>query len=203
MMQDETHASVIKFADDTFGPCPSNFRMMSRANEELAEALRAIAADPTSDHAAIEAGDVIGILARLAHKLGLDWGSFQVDPKTVPAKYASAGEYFTAANMWMARLLTVLAIDDNHPDAAGLLGNLYNVLQWAIRSFDMDAQDVISAKMVVNRGREWVVDGGLGFHVRPDKISTKPAGSFMGIPVFVSRAMPDDVFAIYRGKLAA
>lgn len=68
----ETQYSVASWADETFGPSGSNARVAARANEEMAELLRALTADDKHPKAAEEVADVVIILYRLATRLGID-----------------------------------------------------------------------------------------------------------------------------------
>ena len=69
----ETQASISAWAEATFGPVGSNARVAARANEEMAELLRALTIDDTNFVAAIEeAADVFIVLYRLAERLGVD-----------------------------------------------------------------------------------------------------------------------------------
>jgi NTP pyrophosphatase (non-canonical NTP hydrolase) len=68
----ETQATVSDWADSEFGPAPSNMRIGTRANEEMAELLRALAIDDNHPKAAEEIADVVIILYRLARNLGTD-----------------------------------------------------------------------------------------------------------------------------------
>lgn len=69
----ETPRSIAEWADTTFGVAISNFRTAARANEEMAELLNALAIDDKDAwKAGKEISDVIIILFRLAHNLGVD-----------------------------------------------------------------------------------------------------------------------------------
>jgi NTP pyrophosphatase (non-canonical NTP hydrolase) len=68
----ETQATICVFADETFGPATSNIRVAARANEEMAELLRALSTDDHHPKAAEEIADVVIILYRLARNLGTD-----------------------------------------------------------------------------------------------------------------------------------
>jgi NTP pyrophosphatase (non-canonical NTP hydrolase) len=68
----ETQESVSKWANETFGPAGSNARVAARANEEMAELLRALTADDSSPKAIAEVADVVIVLYRLATRLGGD-----------------------------------------------------------------------------------------------------------------------------------
>lgn len=66
----ESEQSVASWADETFGPATSNMRIAARANEEMAELLRALSVDDGNPKAAEEIADVVIILTRLARNLG-------------------------------------------------------------------------------------------------------------------------------------
>lgn len=71
-MSVETQGSVAAWADATFGPSASNMRIAARANEEMAELLRALSVDDANSGAAVEVADVVIVLYRLARNLGVD-----------------------------------------------------------------------------------------------------------------------------------
>lgn len=68
----ETQESVTAWANETFGVAKSNARIAARANEEMAELLRALTADDANPAAAAEVADVVIVLYRLASYLGVD-----------------------------------------------------------------------------------------------------------------------------------
>ena len=68
----ENQKTVSDWADETFGPVSTNARVAARANEEMAELLRALTADDQSPQAANEIADVFIVLYRLATRLGVD-----------------------------------------------------------------------------------------------------------------------------------
>lgn len=68
----ETQASVTAWANETFGQAKSNARIAARANEEMAELLRALTADDANPAAPAEVADVVIVLYRLASYLGVD-----------------------------------------------------------------------------------------------------------------------------------
>lgn len=71
-MSIETQSSISRWANETFGPASSNARVAARANEEMAELLRALTADDNHTKAVEEAADVVIILYRLAERMGRD-----------------------------------------------------------------------------------------------------------------------------------
>lgn len=68
----ETQQSVSDWANSTFGAAGSNARVAARANEEMAELLRALTAEEYHPKAAEEIADVVIVLYRLATRLGVD-----------------------------------------------------------------------------------------------------------------------------------
>lgn len=68
----ENQITVSTWANETFGPSGSNARVAARANEEMAELLRALTADDNHPKAAEEVADIVIILYRLATRLGID-----------------------------------------------------------------------------------------------------------------------------------
>lgn len=68
----ENQRTISNWANETFGPAGSNARVAARANEELAELLRALTADDQHPKAAEEVADTVIILYRLATRLGID-----------------------------------------------------------------------------------------------------------------------------------
>jgi NTP pyrophosphatase (non-canonical NTP hydrolase) len=68
----ETQESISSWADETFGPARSNIRIATRANEEMSELLKKLAADDTDPEAPVEAADVVIVLLRLAERMRSD-----------------------------------------------------------------------------------------------------------------------------------
>ncbi len=66
----ESQATISAWAENTFGPSSSNARVAARANEEMAELLRALTADDNNPGAIGEAADVVIVLFRLAGRMG-------------------------------------------------------------------------------------------------------------------------------------
>lgn len=73
LLDHETQKTITEWADATFGYSQTNLRMAARANEEMAELLRVLAAnDEAHEKAAEEVADVFIVLYRLADYLGVD-----------------------------------------------------------------------------------------------------------------------------------
>lgn len=68
----ETQASICDWTEATFGSASSNARIAARANEEMAELLRALTSDDNHSGAVEEAADIVIILYRLAQRMGCD-----------------------------------------------------------------------------------------------------------------------------------
>ena len=66
----ETQTTITQWANQTFGVSSSNVRVASRANEEMAELIRALTTDDYNPKAAEEIADVVIVLCRLATQLG-------------------------------------------------------------------------------------------------------------------------------------
>lgn len=71
-MNRETQLSISEWANDAFGPVGSNIRVAARANEEMAELIRALTVDDANPKASEEIADIVIILYRLAWRLGVD-----------------------------------------------------------------------------------------------------------------------------------
>lgn len=67
----ETQKTISDWANETFGTATSNMRIAVRANEEMAELLRALSADDYSSKAGEEIADVLIVLCRVAERLGV------------------------------------------------------------------------------------------------------------------------------------
>lgn len=68
----EDQRSISAWAEATFGPVSSNARVAARANEEMAELLRALTVDDDSPKAGEEMADIVIVLCRLADRMGID-----------------------------------------------------------------------------------------------------------------------------------
>lgn len=68
----ETQTTISQWADETFGAAGSNARVAARANEEMAELMRALTVDDNHPKAVEEIADIVIVLSRLATRLGVD-----------------------------------------------------------------------------------------------------------------------------------
>jgi phosphoribosyl-ATP pyrophosphohydrolase len=161
----ETQESVSAWATEVFGEAGSDERVAARANEEMAEVLRAATADGDIDKIIEETADTMIVLLRLGRRLGveLDIGL----PSRV--RYSGAtdlSQICAFANQEIAILL--LSLTSGRRDrAAGDLLHLWNKLKAIIEYAGGAVQAAIDAKMAINRQRVWNKDGsGHGYHVR-------------------------------------
>lgn len=68
----ETQESISAWCEQIFGPITSHARIAARANEEMAELLKALTSDDRHQKAAEEIADVFIVLYRLATRLGVN-----------------------------------------------------------------------------------------------------------------------------------
>lgn len=68
----EITASITEWVDSTFGVTDNPFRRASRANEEMAELITAIASDESDATIGEEAADVAILLHLICGRVGLD-----------------------------------------------------------------------------------------------------------------------------------
>ena len=68
----ETQHTISKWATETFGESGTTIRVAIRANEEMAELLRALSVDDKHPKAAEEVADIFIVLYRVAERLGVD-----------------------------------------------------------------------------------------------------------------------------------
>jgi len=70
----EDQESISAWADQTFGPASSNARVAAKANEEMAELLRALIADDNHAKAVEKVANVVIVLCRLMTRMGRNLG---------------------------------------------------------------------------------------------------------------------------------
>ena len=161
----ETQVSISQWATDTFGPASSNARVCARANEEMAELLRALTSDQP-EKAVEEAADVVIVLYRLAERLGraLTWDrDFSYCTGWKPLQSACQ------ANNCLAEALQLLAAGSGMGAMDGIEEAVY-FLATLLQRLGSDLETEIDRKMITNRARAWkVTDDGHGYHVRPEK----------------------------------
>jgi len=161
----ETIESIAAWQDATFGPVQSRARSIARANEELAELIRAWTSNEPPEKIIAEAADVVIVLCALAwmmrakdEEVSLDFlGDGIIQPRhAVPAMakcMAFALNQVTEDIIPFSLHVTVMYIMSY---AKGLVAALGGKLQ-----------DAVDAKMVINRARQWKHDGtGHAYHMK-------------------------------------
>ncbi len=68
----ENQQTVCEWVEATFGPVASNARIVSRANEEMAELVKDVSIDDRHANLVEEAADIVIVLYRLAERMGAD-----------------------------------------------------------------------------------------------------------------------------------
>lgn len=156
----ETQGTISDWAEATFGPAGSDLRVASRANEELAETIRAMAAKKSTAEVGLELADTMIVLCRLGSRLLIGL--------TIPKKEAeptlTLERHIAAANRQMSSVIEslVYGVQPHSP-----VRILWDHLCEAVFCCGATPQEVIDAKMAVNRLRVWKQDGtGHGYHVR-------------------------------------
>jgi hypothetical protein len=72
------------------------------------------------------------------------------------------------ANEEMAEMLRSVTSDDNHPELAEEIADVFIVLYRVASRLGVDVHAEIDRKMAVNRARKWALDGtGCGYHIDP------------------------------------
>lgn len=151
----ETFATIATWANETFGRQRSSLSQLARANRELAELIAACADDKPLPSIAEEAADVAICLARLVAP------SLDLDRDPSPAGFHSPMS-LTTATLWAMQQ----ALDGRMPPATAADVMVARLSQIATLC-GTTLGDAVDAKMVVNRRREWKLDGnGHGQHVR-------------------------------------
>jgi hypothetical protein len=162
----ESTESIAIWAHETFGGAASLFRIACRANEELAELLRAISAGQPTDKIAEEAADTAIVLCRIGHQTGTDILECAGHWLAGRKREGAAAQHAIDANRQMASLLA-LTLESNgtglRVTLIQIVGSLINVCH----SFGKNLFEEIDRKMEVNHSRTWEKDGtGHGYHKR-------------------------------------
>lgn len=168
----ENQASISAWATETFGPVGSNARVAARANEEMAELLRAVTANADPDKIAAETADVVIVLFRLGELNGFDpyqWSAaFEID--SLKGVFDEPGNVTLFYAACASRCLADLLVATTRGATCEMLGNLRRIVKYLdtlaiCANFDLRAE--VDKKMAINRAREWKLDGtGHGYHVR-------------------------------------
>jgi len=164
----ETQQSICAWANEAFGPAPGIFCILTRANEELAELLRAIAAKQPNERIVEECADVAIVLVRVADRLDLD---LRLDWSRLSDTVGYGGFDAVRANYQIASaLIDAESIDRGVPAETSLRERLQKIVGGLVivcRFYGGSLDEAIDRKMAVNRERVWKRDGtGHGYHMR-------------------------------------
>jgi hypothetical protein len=154
----ENQESVEKWATDTFGVDASDASVAVRANMEFIEFLQSCTAGAGKPDV-VELGDTVIVLFRLASRWGLN-----IDG------YVNQGRQFYSCDLAsLVRTATrrmgivvggAICRTPEVPTLAALISDLNEICL----ILDHKLGEVIDAKMVINRRRQWHVVDGHGFH---------------------------------------
>lgn len=188
MQPTETQNSISQWIDATFGTKGNLYSTLTRANEEMAELLRAVAEAPTyhgfwqpdiRDKALNEAADVAICLYRIADRMNVQV-AYDADESSAVYPLSAAN----AANSCLARMMSFagdLKMRDDVSDYAQMrapslvyvdrfqqdLLLVYQNLAALCRILNSKLEDRVDHKMTVNRARTWnLTDDGQGYHVK-------------------------------------
>ena len=187
----ETQTSIIAWATETFGPDGSDFRLAARANDELAELLRAIAGTEPCIHCGgsrdfdasncpcggayasaicAEAADVMIVLVRLAERHGL--GILTRAADNMRGQRPAMLSVTAAKHMSMLLFRTESAL--NTPDVVKHdIVAIAFYLRQICHALGRDLRQEVRDKMAINRQRRWVKnDAGRGHYTHvPDSVT--------------------------------
>lgn len=164
----ETGASISQWAEETFGPAASLASIAARALTEMAELVRKVTA-PEPDPAKIvtECADVVIVLARLAHRCGGDIFDCWEPLLTLPKTNYLIGMALNQMAFIQNALLHWEGSEVDKEQTLDMCRMIQINLSAACRTLQTNLRGAVDAKMTINRGREWVLDGtGHGQHVK-------------------------------------
>jgi len=90
--------------------------------------------------------------------------------------FGNAGSNFSVAaraNQEMSELLMALAVNDEDPNAVVEAADIVIILHRLAERFGRGLHKEVNLKMLINRGREWNVANGHGYHVKPSPTPPK------------------------------
>lgn len=166
----ETTETICTWADDAFGPAPSEARILARANEEMAELMVTVVdCDKPLSAMIEESADVAIVLCRLAKLHGCDVDELMARRTKMPRRCdTTPAEAAVASNTALAALLRAVTAEQQDEVVAERLLFLFDRLADTALLAGGQLGQAVDAKMQVNRKRQWRLDGsGHGYHVRP------------------------------------
>ncbi len=159
----ETQQTISQWACDTFGEPSSDLRIVVRANEEMAELLKALSADDDHPKVPEECADIAIVLTRFAERRGFEL--FQ------PWNYPVTGRennfvIVLGINREMNHLMS--AARTGAPSIIRC-GRIISGLRAICRRLSTTLSIEIDRKMKINRARQWNLTGdGHGYHIKLD-----------------------------------
>lgn len=172
-MSRETQATISAWAVETFGPSGSLLDVLTRANDEMAELLRAAVSLAPRERILEEAADAFIVLCRAATKYGHGC-ELDLDIQDIAGDFSHVLlQNATAANSHLAEAILRAAFSADDPRLFALLKAIEADLHWTVRSVDGDLWEVVDAKMEVNRASAWLEDPEApGFFKRKDPVDS-------------------------------
>jgi NTP pyrophosphatase (non-canonical NTP hydrolase) len=166
----ETQQSIARWADETFGPMAPPWRILTRANKEMAELLHAATAPTSPTYAADlldKAADVVIVLFRFAHEMGFDLvaTAARLSPVAGPAFLLCSD-----AHSCLARAIRTVGYRSPMETAEA---EVFAHMAALCRLYGTTLAAEVDRKMAINRGRAWTLDA-TGQHVR-DRIGDRSA----------------------------
>ncbi len=161
----ETQQTISQWACDTFGEPSSDLRIIVRANEEMAELLKALSADDDHPKAPEECADVAIVLARFAERCG--FALFQPWSYSVTDRENNCNVAL-GINREMAHLMSQLTTFRSHVNLLRC-GRIISGLRAICRRLGTTLSAEVRKKMKINRARKWNLTGdGHGYHIKLD-----------------------------------
>jgi hypothetical protein len=159
-------ATICNWAESTFGPATDLARVLARANEELAEGLRAVTTGKPFEVVAEEVADVAIVLCRAASLVHIELRRVEDSRRTGPGTTWMALHLFRKVDR---ELLDAIEHAEDPAEFATRfhIRAAYVWLGDLARQLGFGLWDRIDAKMAINHDRTWRPDGaGHGCHVR-------------------------------------
>ena len=162
----ETTESIIQWANDAFGAAPKQERAIARANEEMAELLRALTSGVEPAKCAEECADVAIVLVGRSFLFGCSLSELLVTnvserPWAPPLYYASK------AQVALGQFMECVSLSPHNDSRPYYVATVLTDLEKCCIALGFNLLSCIDAKMAINRNRVWNQTGdGHGYHVR-------------------------------------
>lgn len=166
----ETQDTISEWAVKTFGPAGTVSSVTVRAMKELVELMGELANPGDVDHHRVcdECADVVIVLTRAAKRLGYDiFTEMEAERRFINHEQSSIMHVIVAMDRMNALLRQCTRERRIAPgDERWLLGSIAAELEEVCTRHGGSLRTCIDAKMAINRGRVWRLDGrGHGQHV--------------------------------------